>query len=227
MGDVSRRDFVKAAVVASAGAAIGTGALAGVLPILGDPRPAWTPTPIVRRDRATSALTPVRLADLAGEPVVVHTAEWMYRPAILYKVRKATLEASAAVRGYNTGQWALQHPDEAANAVLAYDGKCTHLGCTVGYNKTLGASKDIPSYEPGLMPGRVLCPCHQAQFDVFDLARNVPGTPGPRPLDAIPIRWGPERDGSPTIEGLRRIRQDRYREADLQGLGKPFRLAGS
>lgn len=225
MGDVSRRDFVKAAVVAGAAGALGVGALSGVLPIL-DGAHREPSTPIVRRDQATGTTTPVRLADLAGEPVVAHVGEWMFHAAVVYKVRTSTLEASSAARGYNTGQWALQHPDEPENAVLAYDGRCTHLGCTVGYNKTLGASKDIPTYEPGLTTGRVLCPCHQAQFDVFDLAKHVPGTPAPRPLEVIPIRWGPERDGSPTIEGLRRIRQDTYREADLQGPGKPFRLAG-
>jgi Rieske Fe-S protein len=226
MGDVSRRDFVKAAVVAGAGAAIGAGALSGVLPILDGAHKEWAPDPIVRRDQATGAKTPVRVLDLDGEPVVPWVGEWQFLPVTVYKLRKATLAAAAAARGYNTGQHALQHPTEPEHVILALGAKCTHLGCTVGYNRTLGASRDVLTYDGGGVPGRAMCPCHQSQFDVFDLGKNVPGVPAQRPLDAMRIRFGPERDGSPTLEGLERIRQDRYRQADRQGDGAPFRLAG-
>ena len=224
-GPVSRRDFVKATVAAAAATALGVGALSTVLPILDGSSPATT-SPIIRRPSPGGPPTPVRVADLAGDPVVVLTAEWNYLPAIVYKVRVATLQASALFRGYNTGQYAIAHPTEPDLAILAYDGKCTHLGCTVGFNKTLGASVDVRDYDGDDVPdGRVLCPCHQAQFDVFDLAKNMPGTPAPRPLDAMVIQLGPELDGSPTIEAVRRIRQDEYRGADRDGLGASFRLA--
>ena len=72
---------------------------------------------------ASGKTTPVRLAQLDG-PAVAHViGEWEYRPAVLYKVPVAELRASSRVRGYNTGQFALQHPGEADMALLAYDDK--------------------------------------------------------------------------------------------------------
>ncbi len=220
---VSRRDFVKGAAIVGASAVLGAGALSRMLPILGGD--SQGPAPIVRRDPATGVATPLTLADLLGDPVVVQVGEWGGIPAIVYKVRKASLEASSGIRGYNTAQHAIQHPDDSSLAILAYGGKCTHLGCTVGFNRTLGASVDIEDYDgDGAPDGRVMCPCHQSQFDIFDLGRNMPAQPAPRPLDALPIRLGEAYDGSPTIVATRRIVQARYRAADLQGLGASFRL---
>ncbi|MHB1262227.1 MAG: QcrA and Rieske domain-containing protein [Thermoplasmatota archaeon] len=219
---LSRRDFVKGVAIVGASAVLGAGALSRMLPILGDSQ---EPAPIVLRDPATGAATPLTVADLAGEPVVVQVGEWGGIPAIVYVVRKATLEASSRLRGYNTAQHAIQHPDDSALAVLAYGGKCTHLGCTVGFNRTLGASVDVEDYDgDGVSEGRAMCPCHQSQFDLFDLGRNMPGQPAPRPLDALPIRLGEAYQGSPTLVASRRIVQAAYRSADLQGLGASFRL---
>lgn len=221
---MSRRDFVKAAVVAASAAALGMGALAGVRPIL--PGRGSVRLPILR-GVGEGASVPMTVQDLDGPTIALAVGQWMFLPAVVFKVPKATLRASSERRGYNTGQFALQHPMEPANAILAYDGKCTHLGCTVGFNATLGASKDIADYSgDGLPEGRILCPCHQAQFDVFDLANHVPGTPAPRPLDVLEIGFGPDQDGSPTLEAFRRIRQDRPRAADRDGEGAAFRLAG-
>lgn len=223
-GSLSRRDFVKGAAIIGASAVLGAGALSRVLPMLSD-EPAG-PGPIMRRDRTTDTLTPVTLADLTGDPVVVHVGEWYFTPAIVYKVRKAALEASSRLRGYNTAQHAIQDPANPDLAILAYGGKCTHLGCTVGFNRDLGASIDIEDYDgDGVPEGRVLCPCHQAQFDLFDLGRNLPRTPAKRPLDALSIRLGEPFEGSPTIVASRRIVQAGHRSADLQGLGAPFRLS--
>ncbi|MFA5943120.1 MAG: twin-arginine translocation signal domain-containing protein [Candidatus Thermoplasmatota archaeon] len=222
-GPISRRDFVKGAAVAGASAVLGVGALSRVLPMLSDDPPG--PAPIVRRDPEMDTLTPVTLADLVGDPVVVHVGEWGSLPAIVYKVRRATLEASSRLRGYNTAQHAIQHPSDSTLAILAYGGQCTHLGCTVGFNRTLGASTDVDDYDgDGVREGRVMCPCHQSQFDVFDLGRNMPGQPAKRPLDVLPIRLGEAFEGSPTLVASRRIVQGAYRSADLQGLGASFRL---
>jgi ubiquinol-cytochrome c reductase iron-sulfur subunit len=54
----------------------------------------------------------------------------------------------------------------------AYSKICTHVGCPVSL------------YEQ--QTGRVLCPCHQSQFDVQDGARPVFG-PAARPLPQLPI----------------------------------------
>ena len=54
----------------------------------------------------------------------------------------------------------------------AYSKICTHVGCPVSL------------YEQ--QTGRILCPCHQSQFDVNDGARPVFG-PAARPLPQLPI----------------------------------------
>ncbi len=54
----------------------------------------------------------------------------------------------------------------------AYSKICTHVGCPVSL------------YEQ--QTNRVLCPCHQSQFDVTDGARPVFG-PATRPLPQLPI----------------------------------------
>lgn len=54
----------------------------------------------------------------------------------------------------------------------AYSKICTHVGCPVSL------------YEQ--QTGRILCPCHQSQFDVYDGARPVFG-PAARPLPQLPI----------------------------------------
>lgn len=54
----------------------------------------------------------------------------------------------------------------------AYSKICTHLGCPTSL------------YEQ--QTGRLLCPCHQSQFDVFNYAKPVFG-PAARPLPQLPI----------------------------------------
>jgi nitrite reductase/ring-hydroxylating ferredoxin subunit len=118
-------------------------------------------------------------------------------------------------------------------AIMVYRGKCKHLGCTVGFNTGLGASKDEPDYDgDGLPDGRILCPCHQGQYDIHDLAKNVPGTPPPAPLDVIrfnvgayagdPARAIPAAAGA--IIGGELIPQAKYRDADLD-TSKAFALS--
>lgn len=53
---------------------------------------------------------------------------------------------------------------------IAYDPRCTHLGCPYRWDKELN---------------RFMCPCHTAVFNVD--GRVVMG-PAPRPLDRFPIR---------------------------------------
>ena len=53
---------------------------------------------------------------------------------------------------------------------LALSRKCTHLGCTVGWDRD---------------NGRFICPCHASSFDA---AGNVLSPPAPRALDLYPVR---------------------------------------
>lgn len=184
---LSRREFIRNTVRLAVVGALVPGVMAQLLPAIAPAALAGVgPGPVIRRDPQTNQRIPISLADLEGDPPVVVTAEWNFLPAVVYKVRRSILEASSEKRGYNTAQFAIQHPTEPQNAILVYDGKCKHLGCTIGWNDELPASNDHPDYnEDGFNDGRVLCPCHQGQYDIYDLALNVPGTPPPSPLNVI------------------------------------------
>ena len=222
---LSRRDFIKRSVQLAVAGALIPGALSQLLPAVApDALGGGGAGPVIRRDAATNAKIPITIDDLAGPPPVVVTAEWNFLPAVIYKVHKAKLQASSQKRGYNTAQYAVQHPTEDDMAIMVYQGKCKHLGCTVGFNKGLGASADTSDYDgDGLPDGRILCPCHQGQYDIHDLALNVPGTPPPAPLNVIRFNVGnyagdPERaiPAAPgAIIGAELLVQTKAREANL------------
>ena len=222
---LSRRDFIRNSVRLAVAGALIPGALSQLLPAIApDAIGGGGPGPIIRRDAKTNTKIPITLADLAGEPPVVVTAEWNFLPAVIYKVRKDILQGSSAYRKYNTGQYALQHPEEPDMALMVYRGKCKHLGCTVGFNKGLGAAKDREDYNgDGLNDGRILCPCHQGQYDIHDLAKNVPGTPPPAPLDVIEFdvkSHTDEESGATTanaVYGVLRVEQNKYKDAHGKG----------
>lgn len=183
---LSRRSFIQNTVRLAVAGALVPGALSQILPAIAPDALGGTgPGPVIRRDPVTNAKIPITLADLEGEAPVVVTAEWNFLPAVVYKVRRGTLEGSTKKRGYNTAQFAVAHPD-GNHLIMVYDGKCKHLGCTVGFLESLGGSTDVPDYdEDGFPDGRILCPCHQGQYDIYNLALNVPGTPPPAPLNVI------------------------------------------
>lgn len=63
----------------------------------------------------------------------------------------------------------------APEGYVAYSRLCTHMGCPVG----------LYQQDPQVL----VCPCHQAAFDVFDQARPVQG-PAVRPLPQLPLVIG-------------------------------------
>jgi Rieske Fe-S protein len=233
---LSRRDFIRRSVQLAVAGALVPGALSQLLPAVApDALGGGGPGPIIRRDPTTNAKIPITLADLAGPAPVVVTAEWNFLPAVIYKVHKSKLEGSSREREYNTAQFAVEHPTETDMAILVYDGKCKHLGCTVGFNKGLGGSKDISDYDgDGLPDGRILCPCHQGQYDIHDLALNVPGTPPPAPLNVIEFDvtnyGGDAARGLPAaanaIFGVQKMLQNKYKDAAGQGTFPATNAAG-
>ncbi len=234
---LSRREFIRNTVRLAVAGALIPGTLSQLLPAVApDALGGVGPGPVVRRDPTTNAKIPIGLSDLEGPAPVVVTAEWNFLPAVVYKVKKATLEASSTKRGYNTAQFAIQHPTEADMAIMVYDGKCKHLGCTVGWNGDLGASADVDDYDKdGFADGRILCPCHQGQYDIHDLALNVPGTPPPQPLNVIEFdvkAWSDEAGNSfsDVIHGEVKHIQTGPRMADgagaLKGTGFELREPG-
>jgi Rieske Fe-S protein len=241
---LSRRAFIRTSVKLAVAGAIIPGALSQLLPAIApDALGGGGPGPIIRRDPLTKAKIPITIADLTGPPPVVVTAEWNYLPAVIYKVRTDVLKGSAQYHKYNTAQHAQPHPTDGDLAIMAYDGKCKHLGCTVGFNKGLGAAKPEVGKEDydgdGLPDGRILCPCHQGQYDLHDLAKNVPGTPPPAPLNVIEFDVADYAGdsgraipaASMAIIGSTLLEQNAYRDAAGKGTppaqdaeGKPFDL---
>jgi Rieske Fe-S protein len=221
---LSRRDFIRNAVRLAVAGAVIPGALSQLLPAVAPAALAGGGAgPVIRR--ANGQKIPITAADLSGPAPMVITAEWNFLPAVVYKVKTEVLRASSKTRGYNTAQHAVEFPGDPAHAILAYIGKCKHLGCTVGWNGGLGGSKDIEDYDgDGINDGRILCPCHQGQYDIYNLALNQPGTPPPEPLNVIRINVdnftdpdGKVPSASNAIIGVARVDQAKYRDADLEG----------
>lgn len=221
---LSRRSFVKNVVRLAVAGAILPGVMSQVLPAVApDALGAGGGGPIIRRENGRKI--PVTAADLKPQPEnQPFVGEWNFLPAIVYMVKMDTLKASAQKRGYNTAQFAVPHPDNDSYAILVYRGKCKHLGCTVGWNGALGGSADVEDYNgDGINEGRILCPCHQGQYDIYDLALNVPGTPPPAPLDVVRIGIAPSytdpngkiEAGSKVIMGTELVPQAGPRQADL------------
>jgi Rieske Fe-S protein len=224
---LSRRDFIRNTVRLAVAGAIIPGALSQLLPAVAPSSLAGGGAgPIIKR--VNGQKVPITIEDLKGPAPVVVTAEWNFLPAVIYKVKVDALKGSSAYQQYNTAQHAVEHPSESVHAVLAYIGKCKHLGCTVGWNGALGAAKPEVGKEDydgdGINDGRILCPCHQGQYDIYNLARNQPATPPPEPLNVIRINIdsysdpdGKVQSASNAIIGVARVDQAKYRDADLEG----------
>lgn len=223
---LSRREFIATTVKLAVAGAIIPGALSQLLPAVA-PKAlggGGGAQPVIRRDAVTKAKIPITVADLKPQPENMPlTAEWNYLPAVVYLVKSAVLRASSQVRGYNTGQHAQPHPEDSDFAIMVYEGKCKHLGCTVGWNSAFGSSKDVEDYDKdGLNEGRILCPCHQGQYDIYDLALNQPATPPPAPLNVVRFTIGTWTDPlgksyTNVLLGHTKIVQAKYKEADLDG----------
>lgn len=63
----------------------------------------------------------------------------------------------------------------AAGSIVAYSAVCTHVGCLVE-----GFEKDSD---------RLICPCHQSEYDPADSAK-VTGGPAPARLATLPLKAG-------------------------------------
>jgi len=72
-----------------------------------------------------------------------------------------------SVTPYRSGRFYLSRLNDGGFVALSL--KCTHLGCSVGWNK----SED-----------KFICPCHSSAFEING---NVVSPPAPRALDLLPI----------------------------------------
>ncbi len=182
MGVVKRRGLLKSALALSGGAL----GLAILVPVLGGfiknpwakgPKSdLWVTlwAPITNPD---NTVTKVRLTQVDGAPIrpsdvdagglvtvfpgVPGGSSAADSPVMLFRLRPgATVKIRNGQDGYEYGDY------------YAYSKICTHVGCPVSL------------YEQ--QTGRILCPCHQSQFDVFDGAKPIFG-PAARPLPQLPI----------------------------------------
>ena len=60
---------------------------------------------------------------------------------------------------------------EDGEKFTVFSGRCTHLGCSFGFDKEAG---------------KFVCPCHEGQFELK--TGNVIGGPPPRPLDRLDVK---------------------------------------
>jgi len=176
---VPRRDFL--ALVAVAGAAVGTGAIA------------W---PFI------DSMNPAADTLAAGEPIDVDISKiapgqqivvvWRGKPILI--VRR-TPEALTTLQDpklisilSDPDSKVLQQPEYANNwhrsvnpeyAVMV--GICTHLGCVPVFYPNPSASDPQPNW-----PGGYLCPCHGSKYDLA--GRVYSGVPAPYNLPVPPYK---------------------------------------
>jgi ubiquinol-cytochrome c reductase iron-sulfur subunit len=174
---IGRRNLLKAAAALGAlpfGAAV-------LAPFIGalikDPRKdkalfttAWGPdVRLVREDG--SPITPADIRPGGIETVFPDvpggaTNEHADSPTLLVHLREA--DAAKAIKNQLPG-----YQDANAGNFFAYSKICTHAGCPASLFEQES--------------NRLLCPCHQSQFDVTDHCRPVFG-PASRPLPQLPIK---------------------------------------
>ncbi len=225
----SRRQFIATTMKLAVAGAVVPGALSQLLPGMAPIDKASSGAqPVITRDAATNAPRAVTIADLKPQPEnQPFVGEWNFLPAIVYMVKQTVLKGSSTYHKYNTAQFAVQHPTNPDYAIMVYEGKCKHLGCTVGWNGALGAAKPEVGKEDydgdGLNDGRILCPCHQGQYDIHNLARNQPATPPPQPLNVIIFNVAANyadpankiAGGANAIVATGKKEQTKYLDADL------------
>ncbi len=88
-------------------------------------------------------------------------------PSVALRRRDVPVGESLKTMVGNKPVIVIHHPNKG---YIALSRVCTHLGCLVDYDRSLG---------------RIICPCHGANFTVE--GRVISG-PAPRPLEKIPLK---------------------------------------
>ena len=174
----SRRGVIKGSLLLAAGG-LGT---AAIVPIIGGMiKNPWEQGPDsalwVTLWKPPADGTKVRMVQLDGTPIRPEDVSAGSMVTVFPGVPGGATASDSAVMLFRlrpdqavwvrTGQETFGYGD-----FYAYSKICTHVGCPVSL------------YEQ--QTNRVLCPCHQSQFDVTDGARPVFG-PATRPLPQLPI----------------------------------------
>ncbi len=121
----------------------------------------------------------------------VTKAVWNGHAILVFATTFDELAGVDAARGLGSATNSIAGPNGLR--LFALSAKSTQAGCLVGFNPTLGASRDVADYDrDGVADGRIMDPCHQGQWDAFNKAKPVPGTPAPTRLAALDLAL---RDG--------------------------------
>jgi ubiquinol-cytochrome c reductase iron-sulfur subunit len=122
--------------------------------------------------RHTAWAAGVRLVTPDGEPVRAADVVAGTIRIVVPEGHTKDGDAPAFVVRLDPARFRRPPPTGDAEGLVAYSLLCTHAGCPVGlYQETTG---------------RMLCPCHQSAFDLWDAAKPVAG-PAARPLPGLSI----------------------------------------
>lgn len=139
---------------------------------------------------AQSSAIPLQAVN--GDPMQVPTeggvvpATFRGIPVQVFLVNKTILDGVDAYRGKGESTPCVERP--GGLCLFALSAKSTYLGCTVAFNKKLGASRDVPDYDgDGFLDGRAIDACHQGQWDVYHRGAPLRGTPAPVRLAALDL----------------------------------------
>jgi Rieske Fe-S protein len=143
------------------------------------------------------------ITDKSGAPLPVpatptrELGTWRLQPVWVFVVPASELAGVDAARGPGSATPSIEVPGHPELRLFVLSAKSTYLGCTVGWNAQLGASRDIPDYNgDGVNDGRILDPCHQGQWDAFHRGAPVAG-PAPERLASLDVRIvGDEMQGT-------------------------------
>jgi len=114
---------------------------------------------------------------------------WDHMPVAVIVTTQARLAGVDALRGPGSATPSIPVPGHPELRMFALSAKSTFLGCTVGFNAGLGASKTIRDYDlDGLPDGRMLDPCHQGQWDPWNRGAPQAGTPAPARLAVLDLK---------------------------------------
>lgn len=152
------------------------------------PHPSITATPLRAKDNASPAVVP----EEEGWTLAV----WDNLPVLLLVVPEERLAGVESARGEGSATPSI--PWGTGLRLMAFSAKSTHLGCTVGFNANLGASRDIADYDgDGVNDGRIMDPCSQSTWDPYHNAKPVQG-PAPTRLASLDVQV---RDGELVATG--------------------------
>lgn len=132
----------------------------------------------------------------------VSEARWAGKPVLVFVVPASSLAGVAALRGEDAPTPSIAHPQDPALRIFVLSATSTHMGCTVRWTASLGASRDIADYDgDGRADGRIIDPCHQGQWDAYHHGEPVVGPTCGRRLAALNVSYADGRLLADSFDG--------------------------